>query len=68
MPKFDILRVKDKSDSYTTKMERIFDLSMRLIIVGKSQLSGKSTVIFNLFLRNKYYRGNGSQSKHQTEK
>ena len=48
MPKFDILRVKDKSDSYYTKMERIFDLPMRLIIVGKSQLSGKSTVILNL--------------------
>lgn len=57
MPKFDILRVKDKSDSYYTKMERIFDLPMRLIIVGKSQLSGKSTVILNLLLRNKYYRG-----------
>lgn len=57
MPKFDILRVKDKSDSYYTKMDRIFDLPMRIIIVGKSQLAKKSTVILNLLLRNKYYRG-----------
>ena len=58
MPKrFDILKVRDKADSYYTRMDRIFDLPLRLIICGASQRTGKTTIILNLLLRNKYYRG-----------
>tara|TARA_E500000318_G_scaffold69897_1_gene64677 strand:+ start:19205 stop:19930 length:726 start_codon:yes stop_codon:yes gene_type:complete len=56
MPKRQILRVKDKSDTYYTKIDKIFDLPFRLLINGKSQLSGKTTIILNLLLRNAYYR------------
>ena len=42
-----ILKIRDKTDSYYTKLKDIFDLPMRLVIVGKSQLSGKSTIILN---------------------
>ena len=58
MPKrFDILKVRDKADSYYTRMDRIFDLPMRLIVCGASQRTGKTTIILNLLLRNRYYRG-----------
>ena len=57
MPKkFNILKVKDISDSYYTKMDKIFDLPFRILINGKSQLSGKTTIILNMLLRNAYYR------------
>jgi len=51
-----ILAVRDKSDGYYTKLKDIFDIPMRLLIVGKSQLSGKTTIILNLLLRNEFYR------------
>jgi len=51
-----ILKVKDKNDSYYTKLKDIFDIPMRLLIVGKSQLSGKTNLILNLLLRNEFYR------------
>jgi len=54
--KFDILKVKDKSDSYYKQKDRIFDLSFRLIINGKSFLAGKTSLILNLILRDKYYK------------
>ena len=47
MPK--ILRVKDKVDKYHIK-HPIFDLPMKLLINGKSQLSGKSTVLLSILL------------------
>jgi len=51
-----ILKVKDKNDSYYTKLDDIFDIPMRLLVVGKSQLSGKTNLILNLLLRNEFYR------------
>ena len=56
MPKKNILKVKDKSDSYYTEMDKLFNLPYKLLINGKSQLSGKTTIILNLILRNAYYR------------
>ena len=56
MKDYSILKIKDKSDSYYTKLPNIFDIPMRLIIVGKSFLSGKSTIILNLLLRDKFYK------------
>jgi len=56
MKDYTILKVKDKTDSYYTHLQDIFDIPFRLIIVGKSFLSGKSTVILNLLLRDKFYK------------
>ena len=47
MPK--ILRVKDRVDKYHIK-HPIFDLPMKLLINGKSQLSGKSTCLLSILL------------------
>jgi hypothetical protein len=50
-----IYKAKDKADSYYTKKEDIFDLPARLLIIGKSQLSGKSNLLLNLVVRPEYY-------------
>ena len=55
MSKFEIYKVKDKSETYYTKKETIFDLPMRILIIGKSQASGKSNFLLNLILRPEYY-------------
>ena len=47
MPK--ILKIIDKTDKYHVK-HKLFDLPFRLLINGKSQLSGKTTLILNLLL------------------
>lgn len=56
MPKtLEIYKVKDEAETYYTKKDLIFDVPMRLLIVGKSQLSGKSNILVNLLLRNEFY-------------
>lgn len=52
-----ILKVIDKTDSYYTPMKDIPDLPFRMIVCGKSQLSGKSTIILNMMLRPEFYAG-----------
>jgi hypothetical protein len=47
----NILAVKDPHMGMRVSKQSLFDLPMRLIIIGKSQLSGKSTLISNLLLR-----------------
>ena len=47
MKDYQILKVNDHTDSYYTKKADIFDLPARILIVGKSFLSGKSTIILN---------------------
>jgi len=55
--KFDILKVKDPSDKIFIEKERIFNIPFKLAIVGKSQISlGKTSIILNLLLRDKYYK------------
>jgi len=56
MKDYSILKVNDHTDSYYTKKADIIDLPFRILIVGKSFLSGKSTVILNLLLREKFYK------------
>ena len=51
---YKILKVRDKCDSYYTKIDTLFDLPMRLLINGKSQNSGKTTIILNLLLNPNY--------------
>ena len=48
--------MKDKFQSLKIKVLTIFDLPSRLLIVGKSELSGKSNLIANLIEREKFYR------------
>jgi len=50
MKSFRILKVRDKMDGFHTSIDRLFDLPFRLLINGKSQLSGKTTIILNLLL------------------
>jgi hypothetical protein len=45
--KLKILKVKDEADNYHKSLHP-FNVSFRMIISGKSQLSGKSTIIVNL--------------------
>lgn len=43
--------MKDAHKSYRIKKETLFDLPMKLMIVGKSQLAGKTNLLANLLLR-----------------
>lgn len=52
MPKpVEFYRMKDSSADYRIQKGRMFDLPMRLLIVGKSMLSGKSNYFCNLLSR-----------------
>jgi hypothetical protein len=56
MPKhLEIYKVIDKADSYYTKKDLIFDLPLRIGIIGASQRSGKSSIIVNLVCRDEFY-------------
>ena len=44
-----ILKVKDDSDKFHKAMPT-FDIPFKLLINGKSQLSGKTTIVLNLLL------------------
>jgi len=49
--KLEILKVKDYNEKFHKKKGNLFDLNFKLLIIGKSQLSGKGTIISNLLLR-----------------
>ena len=51
---YEILKVRDKTDQNHIEMGILFDLSFKIAICGKSQLSGKTTLILNLLLRDKF--------------
>ena len=51
----EIYKMKDKSDSYTIKKKDIFNLPMRLLILGKTGC-GKSGLLGNMMLRDDFYR------------
>lgn len=56
MPKqLEIYKVKDKHEKHYIAKKNIFNLPMRLLIVGKSQRSGKSNYVVNLLLRPEFY-------------
>jgi hypothetical protein len=54
MPK--ILRVKDKADNFIIEHKIIPDIPFRILVIGKSMLSGKSNLLTNLILRNEFYQ------------
>ena len=47
-PNYKIVPMRDVSDSYRVKKDRLFNLPIRLLICGKSDLSGKTTLVSNL--------------------
>jgi len=53
---YEILKIRDPSDKNFTPKNRLFDLPFRIALIGKSQFSlGKTTIILNLLLRDKFY-------------
>lgn len=51
--KFKVLKVRDKNDNYSTDIDTLYDLPMRLILSGASG-SGKSSYLVNLLLNENY--------------
>lgn len=54
---YNILKMKDAGEKFYKVKPIIFDLPFRLLIVGKSQLSGKTNLVGNLLLRKEFYGG-----------
>ena len=53
--KYKIHPVIDNAESYYTNKDTIFSLPARLLLVGKSQYSGKSSWLVNAFLKKEFY-------------
>lgn len=51
LPKCSIYKMTDNAEDYRVHKRSAFDLPMRLLIIGKSQLSGKTNTVGNLVLR-----------------
>jgi len=51
LPKLEILKMRDNAEGNRVSKRSAFDLPMRVLIVGKSQLSGKTNTVGNLMLR-----------------
>ena len=55
--KLQILKPKDKTDSFTKRKNKTFDLPFRLLIVGKTGM-GKTSILYSLLLQDnkEFYR------------
>ena len=51
LPKLEIYAMRDNHGNMSVKKRSTFDLPMRILVVGKSMLSGKSTVVGNMLCR-----------------
>jgi hypothetical protein len=51
-----IYRLNDKSDSYDIKKGLLPDVSFRMLVIGRSKLSGKSNLVGNLLLLPEFYK------------
>ena len=51
LPKLEILKMVDSAEGNRVHKRSTFDLPMRLLIVGRSQLSGKTNAIGSTILR-----------------
>jgi hypothetical protein len=51
-----ILKMKDKSDSFTIQKKDTFSLPMRLLAIGRTGCGKSSTALGNLLLRKEFYR------------
>ena len=56
MVKYEILKVRDKTDSYYIDVPGLPNINFKIAIIGASQRSGKTTVILNFLLRDKFYK------------
>lgn len=56
MVKREILKVRDKNDSYYIDIPGLPNINFKIAIIGASQRSGKTTVILNFLLRDKFYK------------
>ena len=56
MNKIEILKMKDKTDKLHLDKKLLFNLPMKLAVVGRSQLSGKTNMVSNFLLRNILYK------------
>ena len=55
MKKIQILKVKDDAEKYYTAKSQIFDLPMKIAVIGASQRSGKTNWIINALGRDSLY-------------
>lgn len=53
--RFNMMKLKHSGDNHYTTKDTIFDLPFKVLVVGRSQLSGKTTVVANLLLSNQWY-------------
>tara|TARA_R110002153_G_scaffold185499_1_gene338595 strand:+ start:9798 stop:10559 length:762 start_codon:yes stop_codon:yes gene_type:complete len=54
--KLQIYKMIDKSESYYTKKETIADIPFKMVVCGKSQLSGKTNFCCNMLLLPDFYK------------
>lgn len=55
LKKLQILKVKDKNETHYKPKDVISDIPLRLLVVGKSQLSGKTNFLVNILCRKEFY-------------
>jgi len=54
LKKYEILRIRDKTDSYYQEVPQLFDLPAKIIINGPSHRSGKTTAMLNILSNPKF--------------
>jgi len=52
--KYEVLRIKDKTDSYYHQIPQLFDLPCKVVINGPSHRSGKTTAVINILSNPKF--------------
>ena len=53
--KYDILKIRDKTDTYYTEIPEMFNIPFKLLITSKSQVgAGKTTILANLLANPKF--------------
>ena len=50
-----ILKMKDSGEKHYTAKPLLMDLPFKIIVVGRSQLAGKTNLLGNLLLRKEFY-------------
>ena len=54
LKKYEVLRIKDKTDSYYHQIPQLFDLPCKVVINGPSHRSGKTTAVINILSNPKF--------------
>ena len=53
-----ILKMHDSGENHYTQKELLFDIPFKLLVVGRSQLAGKTNWLGNILLRKEFYLDN----------